>query len=291
MGTLRRLPRRRSPRLPLAAAILAAAGVVIVALLALAAQQSAGGSRTAPPWRLPPANSGFDYQIGGPYSPQPRAAVVVRDRDTKPAPRHYNVCYVNAFETQVVDEGFWMRRHPDLLLRIDGSPVEDPNWPGQYLLDTSTAEHRAALVKIVSAWIRGCAAKGFDAVEFDNLDSWYRSNDRISVADNLALARSLVDVAHDHRLAAAQKNGAVLKDEGRETAGFDFAITESCEVFDECDSYTDAYGARVFEIEYTDESGDPFPRACAARGGRISIILRDRLVVPEGKPDYRYDAC
>jgi hypothetical protein len=32
-------------------------------------------------------------------------------------------------------------------------------------------------------------------------------------------------------------------------------------------------------------------RACAARGNRISIIVRDRDVVAPGKPAYQYPAC
>lgn len=277
--------------------LLAGAGLVAVAvaaLLVVLARPGGPASPTSSPsraWRLPPANAGFDYQIGGPYSPVPGAAVVVRDRSVEPAPGRYSVCYVDVFETQAVEEQWWMTRHPDLLLRHDGAPVEDPNWPRQYLLDTTTAAKRSAIAAVIRPWIRGCAAKGFAAVEFDNLDSWYRSDGAITVADNLALARVLVEEAHGVRLAVAQKNGAVLKGEGRRVARFDFAIAESCEVFDECDSYTDAYGARVFEIEYTDEPGDPFQRACAARGDRISVILRDRLVVPKGRPGYRYSAC
>lgn len=286
MRTPPRLPRRL--RVPILLA-----GVLVVAIVAVLAVVRSGTSAPAasPAWRLPPANAGFDYQIGGPYTPQRGAGVVVRDWHVGPAPDHYDVCYVNVFETQAADEAWWMQQHPELVLRVDGTPVEDPNWPRQYLLDSSTAAKRAEIAGIVTPWIRSCARKGYEAVEFDNLDSWYRSHELLTVDDNLALARTLVDAAHGMRLAVAQKNGAVLKGEGRRVAHFDFAIAESCEVYDECDSYTGTYGARVFEIEYTDESGDPFARACAARGDRIAVIQRDRLVVPRGQADYRYDAC
>ncbi len=45
----------------------------------------------------------FDYQIGGPYSPAKDVATVIRDRHAKPAVGAYNVCYINAFQTQPND--------------------------------------------------------------------------------------------------------------------------------------------------------------------------------------------
>lgn len=283
--------KRRPPAVAVLVLSLVVVALSTAGLLRVAAEGGDSTPAATPEWKLPPANAGFDYQIGGPYPPVEGAAVVVRDWHVKPASDHYDVCYINAFETQAEAETYWKTKHPDLLLQRDGSPVEDPGWPRQFLFDTSTAQKRAALASIMRPWIRSCAVKGFEAVEFDNLDSWYRSNDALTIDDNLAHARALVDMAHELHLAVAQKNGAVLKDLGKQTARFDFAIAESCEVFNECDSYTHAYGRRVFEIEYTDESGDPFARACAARGDQISVILRDRLVVPKGEEAYRYDAC
>lgn len=273
--------RSRRPRALLAAL------VVVVATAALTACGAA-----APPERgLPPVGARFDYQLGGPYPPEPDVRIVTRDWHVKPAAGVYDICYVDAFQTQPEAESWWRRTHPDLLLRIDGAPVEDPNWPGQYLLDTSTAGSRQRLAAIEEPWIASCARKGFDAVELDNLDSWYRSSEHLTTDDNLALAKRLVRFAHDRGLAVAQKNGAVLDGRGRRVAGFDFAVAESCEVYAECDRYTRAYGRRVIEIEYTDSGDDPFRRACAARGDSISVIQRDRLVVPRGHPDYRYAAC
>lgn len=41
------------------------------------------------------------------------------------------------------------------------------------------------------------------------------------------------------------------------------------------------YGDPVIEIEYIDTPLSAYTAACAAGGNRISIILRDRDVVPE----------
>jgi hypothetical protein len=60
--------------------------------------------------------------------------------------------------------------HPDLLLRNSTGIVEDPEWPGEYLLNTSTATNREAIATILNGWIDECASKRFQAIEPDNLD-------------------------------------------------------------------------------------------------------------------------
>jgi hypothetical protein len=241
---------------------------------------------------LPPVNGRFDYQIGGAYRPAASVRIVDRDRTSHPAPGVYNVCYVNAFQTQAERDHWWRAHHPALLLRTaDGHVVEDPGWPGELVLDVGTAHKRAALARIEGRWIKGCARKGFQAVEPDNLDSYSRSHHLLTLRDDLRFAKLLVTRAHADDLAIAQKNTAELHHRGRRVAGFDFAIAEECQVYSECASYTRAYGRHVIEVEYTDNGRWYYRRACAARGNRISVILRDRDVLPRGHTGYVYRAC
>lgn len=275
------------------------AGAVVV-LLAVTACGSGGdddgsGTVAAPVTApagvtLPPANGTFDYQLGGPYDPAADVRIVDRDRTAAPVLGRYDVCYVNAFQSQPQEKAFWFDQHPDLLLRIDGGPVSDPGWPGEYLFDLTTAAKRSALAGIVGAWIRGCAADGFQAVEPDNLDAYTRSRGAYGADEALAFAGLLTRAAHAAGLAIGQKNGGDLGTRGRQ-AGFDFAVAEECQVYDECGEYLDVYGDQVYEIEYTDNGRDAFATACRDHGDRISVILRDREVVPAGDPDHVYRAC
>lgn len=234
----------------------------------------------------------FDYQLGGAYGPPPGVRVVVRDRAAPPAPGSYGICYVNAFQTQPEETAWWQAYHDDLLLHREATTyVSDPDWPGEVLLDTSTAGKRQAIAAIVGGWIDGCARAGYQAVEPDNFDSWARSRSRLSREDNLELAKLLVDHAHRRGLAIAQKNAAEVAPVGRTDVGFDFAVVEECQVYDECDAYLAAYDGRVLEIEYTDNGRDAFAAACAARRGAGSVILRDRDLVPAGEADHVYEAC
>lgn len=242
------------------------------------------------PHPAPPVDATADYQLGGAYEPAAGVGVVTRDRTEQPSAAAYDICYVNAFQTQPGELDRWERRHPDLLLRAaDGSVVHDPGWPDEVLLDLSTAPRRARLARIVGRWFDGCARAGFDAVEPDNLDSWTRSRGLLRRADTVAYARLLVARAHRAGLAIAQKNSASLTTET--SLRFDFAVTEDCEVYRECGRFTRRYGDRVIDIEYVDNGTGPFERACRARGERISILLRDRDVVPRGHRDYVYETC
>lgn len=264
------------------------AASVLVAAAALAGCGDDGGASV----ELPPPGGRFDYQLGGAYPPAPGVAIVARDVTAEPAPDRYNVCYVNAFQTQPGSLDSWTAEHPELLLRDDdGGLVVDPDWPDEVLLDTSTAANRSALAEIVGRHLDRCARAGFDAVEPDNLDSWTRSGGLLDDGDNLAFAALLADAAHDLGLAIAQKNGGETGAAGRDTAHFDFAIVEECQVFAECDGYTEVYGAAVIEIEYTDNGRAAFAAACAARGTRISVLLRDRDVVPAEADGYVSEWC
>lgn len=178
-----------------------------------------------------------------------------------------------------------------MLLKKDGVEVTDPNWEGEILLDISTPAKRQEILGVVGAWIDACATAGFQAVEPDNLDSWTRSQDLLTQQHAVDMATLLAQRAHAAGLAFAQKNTSELAPLHAQI-GFDFAIVEECQPYGDCDDFTAAYGARWFEIEYTDGGGHSnFEAACTARGGSISIIYRDRDVVPFGSPGYVYEEC
>jgi hypothetical protein len=251
---------------------------------------SAPGGRAASPVLAPPVGGLFSYQIGGAFTPEPGVQIVDRDRHASPGAGVYNVCYINAFQSQQDEHRWWLSHHRDLLLFRHGHPVVDGAWAEQ-LLDTSTATKRAALARIIGGWMAGCARAGFNAVEPDNLDSWSRSQRQLTVHDNLALAARLTRRAHALGLAIAQKNAAEISGKGGRI-GFDFAIAEECQAYSECGSYTRVYGRRVIEIEYPDNGGRPgFAAACRARGSRISIVYRDRDVLPARKPGHIERHC
>ncbi|WP_233289370.1 endo alpha-1,4 polygalactosaminidase [Kitasatospora sp. MBT63] len=236
---------------------------------------------------LPTPDTGFDYQIGGPYQPPAGVGAVSRDHTAPPVPGLYNVCYLNAFQAQPDATAWWQANHPALLLRDgQGSPVMDEDW-GEALLDVSTAARRTELAGVVGGWIDECAAKGYQAVEPDNLDSYERSGGRLDKSHNAAFAQLLAARAHADGLAIGQKNTTDLIDRGR-SIGFDFAVSEECGHYDECGAFASAYGNRVFVIEY---NAADFAKTCKAFGSTLSVVQRDRDVRPAGRSGYVFKSC
>ncbi|MBN9612147.1 MAG: endo alpha-1,4 polygalactosaminidase [Actinobacteria bacterium] len=238
---------------------------------------------------LPPAGGVPDYQLGGAYEPDPAVTIVARDRREKPAQGRYSICYINGFQTQPGERRIWPK---STLLRHRGKLLHDPGWPDEILLDTSTAAKRKRIARILNRWIERCATDGFQAVEFDNLDSYTRSKKHLKLRHNIALAKRLVRTAHRHGLAAGQKNTAEASRRAKREARFDFAVTESCARWNECRSYTKVYGARVIDIEYADEtSAARFAGYCARAGAPRSMVLRDHDLVARGGSGYVFRLC
>ncbi|WP_211314666.1 endo alpha-1,4 polygalactosaminidase [Cereibacter changlensis] len=235
-----------------------------------------------------PAGALADYQLGGGYPPPAGVTVVVRDSTDQPAPGYFSICYVNGFQTQPgVD---WP---VDLLVPgPGGAPLADPGWPDEFLLDISTDEGRAANLDLVLPAIRACADKGFDAIEFDNLDSYTRAEGRLSLDDALSFASLLVSAARGLGLASGQKNTPELGRRGRDEVGFGFTMVEECHRWGECAAYTDIYGAgQVLGIEYADDLRGSFADACADPDRPASLILRDRELAPAGAAGHVFGAC
>jgi len=272
---------------------------LVVAVLAVGLVALTGCVVSSPP-DLPTTSSGrvlpegtADYQLGGAYEAAAGVSIVVRDATEAADPDRYSICYINGFQTQPSERDAWMTNHPELVLRgAEGEPVIDANWPDEMLLDTSTPQNREAIAAIHGATLEGCLGSSYSAVEFDNLDSYLRSDSALTEDDNIALATLMVDRAHELGLVAGQKNAVELAERGRDEVGFDFAVTEECAVFDECAGYTDVYGPEVIAIEYSDDvTLQRFAEICADPATPQKTILRDRDLVTAGSPEYVFAAC
>ncbi len=239
-------------------------------------------------YALPPVGQYFDYQLGGDYPPAEQVGIVTRDWFAgTPEPGLYNICYVNAFQTQPPDDD----ERPD---EREGWPAEvvlpneDPAWEGEFVIDLSTSAHRAAAAAHVQTMIASCEEKGFDAVEFDNLDTYSRFADLpFGLAETLDHAAQLTAYAHDLGLAVGQKNAVELTGEqSLVQVGFDFAVAEECSEFDECAAYKQLYGPLVLYIEY---SHDGMIEACRQAIGPNPVVYRDRGLATPDDPDYAFE--
>jgi endo-alpha-1,4-polygalactosaminidase (GH114 family) len=179
------------------------------------------------------------------------------------------ICYISV--------GSWEDWRPDK----DQFPPEIlgkdyDGWPGERWLDIRQMDK---LAPIMRARLDLCKAKGFDAVEPDNMQI-YDNNTGFPITgeDQLRYAKWLADEAHSRGLAIGMKN---TPDQVKDLLPyFDFAITEDC--FDQgwCNLMSPFIQADkpVFSAEY-DDTGVDFNKACMrANDLAFSVILKHRLL-------------
>jgi len=151
------------------------------------------------------------------------------------------VCYVSA--------GSWERWRPDAD-RFPDSVLgnELDGWPGERWLDVRRIR---LLAPIMKARMHRCVMKGFDGIEFDNVDGY--ANDtgfELTAAQQLRYNVWLANQSHRHGLSVALKND--LEQVEELLPYFDYALNEECFTYDECDLLTPFVeaGKAVFGVEY-----------------------------------------
>jgi len=162
----------------------------------------------------------------------------VEDIHAKPAKA---ICYIDA--------GSWENWRPDASKypkRVLGRALT--GWAGERWLDIRRI---GVIGPILGARADDCAAKGFDAVDFDNVDGYANNTGfPLTAADQIRFNRFIANLAHNAGLAVGLKND--LGQVRRLEPSFDFAVNEQCVQYKECGRlkpFVDA-GKAVFNIEY-----------------------------------------
>jgi hypothetical protein len=162
------------------------------------------------------------------------------------------ICYMSA--------GSWENWRPD---KKDFPPEvlgrKYDGWAGERWLDTRNID---ALAPVMRARLDLCKAKGFDAVDPDNVDSFQANTGfPITRTDSISYLKFLAKEAHQRGLAIGLKNATDISSFIIDK--MDFAVTEDC--FDQgwCSSSRNFIkrSKPVFAIEYTD-NGISFNRFC-----------------------------
>lgn len=122
------------------------------------------------------------------------------------------------------------------------------------------------LAPIMEARFDECAAKGFDAVEPDNVDAYQnRSGFPLGGGNQLAFNAWVANAVHERGMAVGLKND--LEQVRRLLPYFDFAVNEQCFQYRECDVLEEfiAAGKPVYGAEYEVGTGR-FCEDSVARG-------------------------
>jgi len=153
---------------------------------------------------------------------------------------HHVICYFSAGSAEN-----WRSDYAEFEASDMGNGLS--GWAGENWLDTRSENVRS----IMETRMDLAVSKGCDGVDADNVDGY--SNDTgfdLTSTTQLDYNRFLATQAHARGLAIGLKNDVGQLSEL--VSSFDFAVNESCHVYDECDGYTaftDA-GKAVLNIEY-----------------------------------------
>ena len=175
------------------------------------------------------------------------------------------VCYLSA--------GTWEKWRPDAGRFPQRVLGRSNGWPGERWLDIRAL---SVLAPIMRHRVAMCARKGFDAVEFDNVDGYQNATGfPLTAAEQLRFDVFLANAAHRRGMSVLLKNdlGQVTK----LLPYFDAALNEQCFQYRECGALTafvDA-GKPVFQVEYKLATGSFCPRA----NTRDFNSLRKRLAL------------
>jgi hypothetical protein len=150
------------------------------------------------------------------------------------------VCYISA--------GSWENWRPDASKFPASVKGASNGWPGERWLDI---RRLSVLGPLMRARIGMCARKGFDAIEFDNVDGYTNNTGfPLTATQQLRYDIFLANQAHKVGLSAVLKND--LDQVKQLLRYFDFALNEQCFQYSECAKLKPfvAAGKAVFGVEY-----------------------------------------
>ena len=165
------------------------------------------------------------------------------------------ICYI--------DFGTWENWRPDASFFPASVKGAQNGWPGELWLDI---RQLSVLEPIMSARLDLCKAKGFDAVEPDNIDGYSNPTGfPLTCQDQIAYDTWIASAAHARGLSVGLKND--LDQVSDLISQFDWALDEQCYQYQECDALTPFVQAdkAVFEVEYSEDVANFCPVTDALR--------------------------
>jgi len=245
------------------------AAALFCLVAALAIELTIAASPATAHWRPGPRDR-LHIQFTGPLEIPPWATVVEIDgqiadpavvQGLKSRGLHV-ICYISAGTSEDY--------RPDASAfdpAVLGLPL--PDWPDERWIDI---RQRSSVEPIMLARIDECAGKGFDGIEFDNVDGWLNSTGfSLSRSDALSYLRWLIKTGQARGLAVGLKNSLPLV--GTLAKEVDWALNEQCVQYRECGVYRPLLrlGKAVFVLEY---SGSRQAVCAAARRAGVQAQVK-----------------
>ncbi len=208
----------------------------------------------------PPLHLKWQWQLSGKLDTRVSATVYDVDMFAAAAGQVRKLHRMGRHVVCYIDAGSWEDWRPDAR-RFPKSVIGKKlkGWPGERWLDIRQISILGPLIK---NRLEKCKEKGFDAVEFDNVDGFQNATGfKLTAKDQLRYNVFLANLAHRRGLSVALKNDT--DQVGRLLRYFDWSLDEQCFEYSECSKLMPFIraGKPVFEVEYSLPRSRFCPRA------------------------------
>ncbi|KAK6530139.1 hypothetical protein TWF694_003508 [Orbilia ellipsospora] len=205
-------------------------------------------------WWVPTQQTTWQIQLSGTVNTNVNAQAIEIDADTP-------IATVQALKKKgmkviaYISGGSWEDWRTDAIKfpkSVIGSPLD--GWPGESWLDVRNI---GVLEPLMKARVLRAKAKGFDGVEWDNVDTYTQdSGFHITYNEQITYNKMLADMSHSLGMTVALKNDLnQIKDL---VSHFDYAVNEECGFYKECHLLQPfiSAGKAVLGLEYPGEGDD-----------------------------------
>ncbi|KAJ6258889.1 hypothetical protein Dda_5784 [Drechslerella dactyloides] len=213
-----------------------------------------GGRAASSRWWVPTQSTTWQVQLSGTVDKRFNGNAIEFDADTDTATVKYfkskgikTIAYISAGSLE--DWRIDVKSFPKVVI---GRALA--GWPGEYWLDIRQVN---ILKKLMLDRLSKAKAKGFDGVDWDNVDGYTQdSGFKITYEQQLAYNKMLSEISHGLGMTVALKNDL---EQIRDLVGyFDFAVNEECGYYRECTMLAPFLnaGKAVVGLEYPGQGGD-----------------------------------
>jgi hypothetical protein len=235
-------------------------GVSLLLLLGMASGERSAVARTLPTslpapvacpscW-IPPLYLTWQIQLSGNLDTTPNALMYEIDMFDSTTAQVQKLHDLYRFAICYVDAGSWENWRPDAKSypkSVLGKPLQ--GWPGERWVNIRRLD---VLGPILTKRVQKCRSKGFDGIDFDNVDGYQNPTGfHLSSADQLRFNTYLANLAHRNGLTVLLKNDP---DQVKTLQPYyNGAVVEQCFQYQECTKFEPFVTADkpVFEIEYS----------------------------------------
>lgn len=179
--------------------------------------------------------------------------------------------------------GTYENWRPDAAQFTAADKGKSNGWPGENWIDTRSANVRNIMLNRIAL----AAAKGFDAIEPDNIDGYSNSTGfPLTAATQLDFNEWIASAVHSYGMSVGLKND--VEQAGTLASYFDWSLNEECYKYSECSGLIAFINLNkaVFQVEYSGTG-----QCSSLSASHFNSMTRDLNLVAPTESRYKRTPC